>query len=314
MADDSGVEMGLLQRNNENEFILKYRGAGHEINAFTLSHSLAEISTILQAANQELETGKRIDIRIRALTPESFDVHVVLNEQNISTAIASIFTVANVSSAREIINFFLDLLNLREKFGSKPSAPPEQTSEGAKFNAPNGTIVYVDARAPGALQKPIFAQGLDRIFETLKEDESIVGFDVLNAKKETLFSSDRDQFDRMIVGEKAQEEQQVSQRTYLVVSNPSLLDPKQKWVFLFFGNRIFASIEDVEFLDKVSKHTEPFYGGEQMEVNLTVIQTWDNKSKAYRNKEFIITKVYDIKRFPVDQQLALPETEESPAE
>jgi hypothetical protein len=63
-----------------------------------------------------------------------------------------------------------------------------------------------------------------------------------------------------------------------------------KWDFYFKGNKISAKIKDPTFYKLIDKG-EPFAKGDILEVELQIIQKWDDSVNTYINKSYQITAI-----------------------
>ena len=67
-------------------------------------------------------------------------------------------------------------------------------------------------------------------------------------------------------------------------------DKSQKWEFYYDGNKITAKINDVDFLLKIDSG-ETFAKGDSLEVELEILQEFDQTVNTYVNKSYKINRI-----------------------
>ncbi len=80
----------LIRRENQTEFKLKFGGKLNEVDASTLGYSLLNITNLVQEVNQELATGQKIEIKVKAHAPGSFLVHLALDPSYVAPLMANV--------------------------------------------------------------------------------------------------------------------------------------------------------------------------------------------------------------------------------
>ena len=68
-----------------NDFKIKFDGQQHQVDANVLISSLIHTTTIVQEVNKYLNSGKKIDIKVKALEKGSFLCHIELVETTLDS-------------------------------------------------------------------------------------------------------------------------------------------------------------------------------------------------------------------------------------
>ncbi|RZJ46699.1 MAG: hypothetical protein EOO44_22630, partial [Flavobacterium sp.] len=111
MNDQLFVEM------KPNDFKIKFGMHSHEIDVNVLISSLMYTSNLIQEINKELDTDKKIDVKIKALEKGSFEIHIELVE----SILKSMFSSESISYADSIIGVLGGLYNFASFLkGNKP--------------------------------------------------------------------------------------------------------------------------------------------------------------------------------------------------
>ncbi|MBK9247781.1 MAG: hypothetical protein IPM69_06600 [Ignavibacteria bacterium] len=96
-----------------NDFKIKFDGQPQQIDANVLISSLIHTTDIVQEVNRYLNTGKKIEIKVKALEKGSFLVHIELLETAIDT-LKNLFTKENIEVAAGIITIVSGLIGLKK--------------------------------------------------------------------------------------------------------------------------------------------------------------------------------------------------------
>lgn len=65
---------------DSNDFKIKFEGQYHQVDTNVLISSLIHTTTVVQEVNRYLNSGKKIDIKVKALEKGSFLCHIELIE------------------------------------------------------------------------------------------------------------------------------------------------------------------------------------------------------------------------------------------
>ncbi|MBK6626115.1 MAG: transposase [Flavobacteriales bacterium] len=67
------------------DFKIKFDGQQHQVDANVLISSLIHTTAVVQEVNRSLNSGKKIEIKVKALEPGSFLVHIELVEKAVDS-------------------------------------------------------------------------------------------------------------------------------------------------------------------------------------------------------------------------------------
>jgi hypothetical protein len=86
----------------ETDFKIKFDGEKHQIDVNLLVNNLIHTTSIIQEINRNLDSGKKIDIQIKALEKGSFLIHIDLVESTLSN-LKNLLTRENIELAGSVI-------------------------------------------------------------------------------------------------------------------------------------------------------------------------------------------------------------------
>ena len=81
------------------DFKIRFDGEQNQIDANTLINSLIHTTSIIQELNRNLESGKKIDVKIKALEKGSFLVHIDIIETSLQS-LKTLLTKENIENGR----------------------------------------------------------------------------------------------------------------------------------------------------------------------------------------------------------------------
>lgn len=285
-------------------FTIKFDGELNQVDAKTLINSLACIVTIVEEANLELYTDKKVDVKINALNPGSFLVDIGLISQ-LYESVTPLLTKENVEFGAEILTLITGLLGLRKFLKGKK--PVEVTKENEELSIKNveGHSIKIEQKVFHIYNNNInINEALNNNFETLNNDSSVKSFEILQ-KSNSIFKADKEEFKQLTSQERSEEllpeERQVRVRTFLSLFK-IVFDDKYKWEFIYRGEKIKAKVDDDAFFGKIDKG-EKFSKGDSIEVELEVLQVFDKAVNTYLNKSYTVRKV--LSHIPRDTQTHL---------
>lgn len=281
----------------QNEFKLKFDGELNEVDASTLGYSLLNVTTLIQEVNQELNTGQKIEIKVKAHQPGSFIVHLALDPTQVSTLLNYVTpdTVGIAAAATAgIITVVTALFELRKRLKGEPPKEVTQKGDEVEIEARDGNTIIVDKRTYHTyFDNQKVNEVLSKTFKALESDPHITAFEITDANEVPMFEAKREEFRPMALTTSVPQAQTKSiiQDASLYIIKPSF-ERNLKWDVVFAGNRISVSMEDEAFLNRIDKG-ERFAKGDILEVDFQIDQTLDPNINTYINKGYRIVKVKD---------------------
>ena len=110
----------------ENDFKIKFDGQQHQVDANVLISSLIHTTTIIQQINNHFNSGRKVEIKVKALEKGSFLIHIELLESAID-ALKNLFTKDNIGIAGAVIGGLAGLIELKKfLFDKEPKEKIEQ--------------------------------------------------------------------------------------------------------------------------------------------------------------------------------------------
>ncbi|MDR2651639.1 MAG: hypothetical protein LBC68_04925 [Prevotellaceae bacterium] len=289
--------------NNDNSFKLKFDGEQHQIDANVLISSLIHTTTIIHEANKYLDSGKKIEIKIKAPEKGSFLLDIELVETTID-AIKNIFASDFVQIGAVLISTLSGLITIKQFLKSKSPKNVEKGKEKTTITNQNGDIIHIDNAVFNIYEKSEVVQdALAQNFEALNNDPAITAFEITNSQDKSIVRVEKKDFpDLVFKSEEIQDDERITTEAATLNIVRLSFESELKWEFYFKGNKISAKIKDLAFQELINKG-ERFAKGDILEVELQIIQKWDNSVNTYINKSYLVTKI--IRHILRDEQQTL---------
>lgn len=285
----------------DNNFKIKFDGQEHQLDANTLINSLIHISSIIQEVNSYYNSGKKIEIKIKALEKGSFLINIELVESALEH-LKNLLTKDNVEYAAAIIGSVIGLVELKKFLkGKKAKSVDEKTNEKVRIENEEGEVIYIENFTYNIYQKsPIIKDALAQNFETLDNDPNITAFEITDKNEVPLIRVEKVEFDGMSI---KSDEITNGERVLIEAANLNILrlsfEGNLKWDFYYKGNKISAKILDKTFYELIDKG-QSFAKGDILEVELQINQIWEEAVNTFINKSYSVTKI--LRHIPRNEQ------------
>jgi hypothetical protein len=286
-----------------NNFKLKFDGQIEQIDANILVNSLIHTSNVVQEINRYLDTGKKIEIKVQAPEKGCFLIQINLIE-TVLTSIHNIFTKDNINITADIITTLIGLITI-VKFLKGRKASEIRTSEDTTIiTNQEGNELRIDNCTYNIYEKSsVVKDSICQNFESIQNDPSITAYEITDINENTLVRVDRNEFE--LLSRKSEElldnERILTEIATLHVVRVAF-EEALKWDFYFKGNKISAKIKDPSFYKTIDKG-ESFAKGDTLEVELQIIQKWEESVNTYINKSYQITGI--LRHLPKSEQQKL---------
>lgn len=273
------------------DFKIKFDGEQHQIDANLLINNLVHTTSIIHELNRNLDSGKKIDIKVKALEKGSFLIHIDLIEVAFS-GLKNLLTNDNLHVAGEIIAAFVGIIELKKFLSGKKAKSKKQENGKIKIENEKGDVIYIENFVNNVYENnTIVKEALSKSFETLENDGSITGYEITDSNEKPLVKIEQKDFqimslmsEELLDGEK-------------IINIPATLniirisfDQKLKSDFYFKGNKITVKIKDLDFQKRID-NGEAFSKGDTLEVDLEIRQIFENSVNTYINKSYKINKI-----------------------
>ena len=275
----------------DTDFKIKFDGEKHQIDANLLVNNLIHTTSIIQEINRNFDSGKKIDIQIKALEKGSFLIHIDLIESAFDN-LKNLLTKDNIELAGSVIGAFVGLIELKKFLKGKEEKAIENSGNKVKITNQEGQVLYVENFVQNIYNNnTIVKDALSQSFETLENDNSITGYEITDRNNKTLVRVDREEFEYISV---KSEELLEGEKNIVVAGRLNIIrisfDDKLKSDFYFKGNKISAKINDVDFYKRVDKG-ESFAKGDVLEVELEIKQVFETSVNTFVNKSYKIKRI-----------------------
>ncbi|MCK3683991.1 hypothetical protein [Maribellus sp. YY47] len=282
---------------------IKYQGQAHEIDANVFINSLLHTTTLIQEINRELNTGAKIEVKIKALEKGSFLVHIQLIETVIDS-LKNIFTAENIAVGGTIIGGLVGLVELKKFLkGDKPEVIKREGEDVTIKNGKGDITVFKNFTVNMYQTNQVARDSLEQGFETLNNDPSIDGIEFTDVNEKPLLTVNRDDFGDLITrSEEILNGDKITTKSAKLNIVRLSFDENLNWEFYYHGNKIGARIKDPSFFEKIN-NGETFAKGDTLEVELQIRQKFDSTVNTYINKSYQVNRI--INHFPRDEQQKL---------
>lgn len=275
----------------ESEFKIKFDGEKHQIDANLLINNLIHTTTIIQELNRNLDSGKKVDIQIKALEKGSFLIHIDLVETAL-VGLKNLLTRDNVQTGELIIGAFVGLIEIKKFLHGKDPKSKEKSGNKVKIENENGDVIYIDNFVQNIYEtNTVVKDALSQSFETLENDNSISGYEVTDKYEKPLVRVEREEFEFMSL---KSDEILNGERVTIIAATLHIIrisfDEKLNSDFYFKGNKISIKIKDPEFYQRVDKG-ESFAKGDILEVEMEIKQIFDTAVNTFVNKSFKVNRI-----------------------
>jgi len=257
------------------EFKIKFDGEHHQIDANVLINSLIHTTSIIQEINRNLDSGKRIDVKIKALEKGSFLIHIDLIESSI-TQLKNLLTRDNIATGGIIISSLVGLFTLKKHLKGKPPKSQKEKGNKVEIQNQNGDTIIIENFVQNIYESsPIVKDAISQNFQSLENDPSITGFEITDKNEKPLIRIERTDFETLSV---KSEELLENEKTIIVPAALNIVrvafDKNLKWEFYFKGNKITAKLDDTDFQIRIDKGAS-FSKGDTLEVDLEIKQKFE---------------------------------------
>ena len=275
----------------DTDFKIKFDGEQHQIDANLLVNNLIHMTSIIQELNRNLDSGKKVDVKIKALEKGSFLIHIDLVETTLN-ALKNLLTRENVETAGYIIAGVVGLIEVKKHLRGKEPKSKEVSGDKIKIENEKGEVIYVQNFVQNIYENnTIVKDALSQSFETLENDNSITGYEITDKNEKPLIRVERDEFEYISIKseEVLEGEKNIVVSASLNIIRPSF-DEKLKSDFYYKGNKISVKIKDKNFQKRID-NGEQFAKGDILEVEMEIKQVFVPSVNTFVNKSYKINRI-----------------------
>lgn len=282
------------------EFKLKFDGEINQIDADVLVNSLIHTTNVIQEINRLIDSGKRIEIKVKAPEKGSFLIQINLIESVIES-LKGLFTTENITVTASIVTILLGAIKIKKFLkGGKPKEIKENDGITVVINQEMNEF-RIESNIYNIYDKSqVIKDSLAQNFESIQNDPSITAYEITDINEKPLVRIERGEFDTMAIKseELSEGERIITEAATLNIVRLSF-EGALKWDFYFRGNKISAKIKDNNFYKLIDKG-ESFAKGDVLEVELQIIQKWDESVNTFVNKTYQVMRI--LRHLPRNEQ------------
>lgn len=275
----------------ENDFKIKFDGQQHQVDANILISSLIHTTAVVQEVNKYLNSGKSIEIKVKALEKGSFLCHIELVESAVD-AIRNLLTKENIALGAAIITSLVGVIELKKHLRGKKAKSVSEKGGRTHIENNQGSILIIENATFQIYENsPVVKDALSQNFDVLNGDPAITGFEITDRNEIPLVRVEREEFSELAKKseELADGERKLTEAATLNVVRVSF-EENLKWDFYYRGIKIAARIIDPNFYELIDKG-ESFAKGDVLEVELAINQKFDETVNTYVTKSYQVNKI-----------------------
>ncbi len=284
----------------DSDFKIKFDGQQHQVDAQILISSLIHTTTVIQELNKQFHTGKRIEIKVKALEKGSFLIHIELLETALET-LKTLLTKDNLLFASGLIGGLVGLIEIKQHLkGKKAKEIKEEGNTTIIINEYNNRL-KIDSEIYKIYETNVtINDALSQNFDIIDNDPAITAFEITDKKEKPYIRIEKSDFkDLTLKSEQTDENRKhIIEMTRLNIVRVSF-EENLKWDFYYRGNKISAKINDPNFYQLIDKG-EAFAKGEILEVELQINQIFEESVNTFINKSYQINRI--INHYKRNQQ------------
>lgn len=274
-----------------NDFKIKFDGQQHQVNANVLISSLIHTTSIVQEVNKYLNSGKKIEINVKALEKGSFLCHIELIETALDS-LKNLLTKENIEVGSAIVATVVGLIELKKFLKGNKAVEVQQQGDKTKIVNKEGDVIIIENATFNIYENsPIVKDALAQNFEVLNNDPAVTGFEITDKNEIPLVRVDKTEFDNLA---KKSEEVEDDERKLVEAATVNVVrvsfEENLKWDFYYRGIKISAKIADPSFYVLIDKG-EAFAKGDILEVELQINQKFDESVNTFVTKSYQVNKI-----------------------
>jgi len=274
-----------------NDFKIKFDGQQHQVDANVLISSLIHTTTVVQEVNRSLNSGKKIEIKVKALEPGSFLIHIELVEKGVDS-LRNLLTKENIEVGAAIIASIVGLIELKKHLRGKKPKKVATRGDTTSIENNDGNVLIINNTTFNIYEhNPTVQDALSQNFDALNGDPAITGFEITDKDEKPFVRVDRDDFSDLALKSEIESEgdRQIIEAATLNIVRLSFED-NLKWDFYYRGNKISAKIADPSFYEQIDRG-EAFAKGDTLEVELQINQRFDESVNTYITRSYQVNKI-----------------------
>lgn len=274
-----------------NDFKIKFDGQQHQVDSNVLVSSLIHTTTIVQEVNKYLNSGKKIEIKVKALEKGSFLCHIELVETTLDT-LKNLLTKDNIEVGAAIVGTVVGLIELKKFLKGKKAKEFQQLGDKTKIVNKDGNVIVIENATFNIYEhSPVVKDALAQNFDALNNDPAITGFEITDKNEKPLVRVEKTEF--VDLSQKSEEvedgERKIVEAATVNIVRVSF-EENLKWDFYYRGIKISAKIADPSFYELIDKG-EAFAKGDVLEVELQINQRFDESVNTFVTKSYQVNKI-----------------------
>ena len=286
------------------DVVLHFGGSTNEIDAYTFSNCLLEMSEAMREINNQINDNFSIEITIEGIGPGSFKARIATRFKSLGGLLAK-------NAKNVIISVFSSYVFL----GLHPDVAEQVIVNDDSVIVVRGHDRIIIPRNGWDAKEKIKDNSsvethIAKAFSILSEDPSVTDFAIAPSfsSKAPVGIINRDDFPSIIQNYSHLEVESANkrhkdERTKLTVLKLVFERGPRKWQFVWNGVRISAAIKSETFFHKLASHEYKFTQGDVLDVTLRIYQRRDDISGVWINTGYEVIEVHGLENMPRQSSL-----------
>lgn len=301
--------MNTMEPKTQN-FTIKFGGQENRLDALTLVYSILGFSTVIQELNTSIYPEQKVDIKIKATQPGSFEVVCQLVEYALDTLpLIPIVISDNQEYLKGLLNLFKEFIEIKKLLGKEKPNKIEENGQKVIIEGNKGNI-EVSLYAYNFYNNNTAAHSaMSKAFRSLEQDQEVESLRIIEDESKELVEIDKADFPKLaetvedVESENIQEVIRIAMLKILKI----VFDKNRMWEFVYNNIKISARIEDELFIKKIIEKEVKFGQGDILKARIKIKQIYNDQAKEFLNDSYSILEVLELIETPPSIQSKFPE-------
>ena len=267
-----------------------FEGEKHQIDADTLIVALEHYQSIMEVANRELGSEKKIELKVNAIKKGSFEIVVSVVESTIKT----LFSGQNIEYLSGIVTIVGGIYGSYRALKGKKVKTEEDKKQIQKIVNTHNTTININ-QIINAYNQPKARIAVSKTIEAANQDVNVEGFTIKDETTNAEVNIPREDFKELIRNDFNEEEEIPSEKIETKKARLTIIslsfESGNAWQFMYEGFKISVKVKDNALMNIIDNGAR-FGKGDTIEVELEIIKRFNPDYGSYENKSYRILEFY----------------------
>lgn len=281
-----------MNNKHNSNFEIVFGGEAHDIDVDVLIESVVNYSLIIQEVSAHISPKTKVNIRIKAPEKGSF----IISMDIVTDTVTSLFSQDVVAYGSGLITILGGVVGLYRFFAKNgKDHKVQEINNKMKITAKNNATITVENNTFNIYQEsPKIREKIRSTFEKMQQYEEIKSFELRSSTTPEL-KIEKDDFPMMASKENEVEKNRriSSKENQELHLFKIVFEENYKWEFYYEGHKIFVSMKDVSFFEKIKSGEIAFRSGDRLIANIEIDQVFSDAANTYVNEDYRIVKIIE---------------------